>query len=183
MPPGGTASTHLPLNVQLVLELPAGQALQGPGLLPANEAVRSVAVHGDIVGRAVSLCNEDPGHTPEPESFLWATQESPGPAGQLPEATGRRGDGVGCWGGPAPLGMSTRLLWGWGPEDLGREAVTCLEGCSFDMSLVAWSTRRISKPAGKRQAGFARDCVGTGVVLQGPAWDRALERERAGKKG
>lgn len=102
VPPGGTASTHLPLNVQLVLELPAGQALQGPGLLPANEAVRSVAVHGDIVGRAVSLCNEDPGHTPEPESFLWATQESPGPAGQLPEATGRRGDGVGCWGAGSP---------------------------------------------------------------------------------
>lgn len=35
----GAVSTHLSLDVQLVLELPDGQCFSGPGLFPPDEAV------------------------------------------------------------------------------------------------------------------------------------------------
>lgn len=43
------------LDIQLVLELPVGQWLSGPGLFPLDEAVGLVAVDGDVVGWVVLL--------------------------------------------------------------------------------------------------------------------------------
>lgn len=36
-----------------------------------------IAVHGDVVGRVVSLCNENPADTSDPEVFALATEGNP----------------------------------------------------------------------------------------------------------
>ena len=56
----GAESTYLSLDVQLVLELPVGPLLSGPGLFPPDEAVGLVALDGDVVRWVVLLCNETP---------------------------------------------------------------------------------------------------------------------------
>lgn len=60
-----SAHAHLPLHLQLVLELQVRQAESRPRLLPADAAVRRVAVHGDVAGRVVSLCDESMGCSTE----------------------------------------------------------------------------------------------------------------------
>lgn len=71
------ASPHLGLDVQLELEIQGGRSSSGPGLFPLDEAAGLVAMHGDVMGWAVSFCNENPGHTPEPQGCLWAAEGRP----------------------------------------------------------------------------------------------------------
>ena len=77
----GAESTHQSLDVQLVLELPVGQGVSGHRLFPLDQTVRHVAVHADVVGRAVYFCNENPGRSlshqaatgpQRPDPVLWA---------------------------------------------------------------------------------------------------------------
>ena len=56
----GAESTYPSLDVQLVLELPVGPWLSGPGLFPPDEAVGLVALDGDVVRWVVLLCNKTP---------------------------------------------------------------------------------------------------------------------------
>lgn len=70
---GGATLAHLPLDVQLVLEVLVGRAQVAPRPLPADEAVGRVAAHGDVAGRAVHFCRENAGGAAEPESSLGPT--------------------------------------------------------------------------------------------------------------
>lgn len=87
------ASPHLGPDVQLKLEIQGGHSSSGPGLFPLDEAAGLVAMHGDVMGWAVSFCNENPGHTPEPQGCLWAAEGEarfipPGSEEQLPAEGG-----------------------------------------------------------------------------------------------
>ena len=64
----GTAGAHLPLDVQLVLEVPVGRAQVAPRPLPTDEALGRVAAHADVAGWAVHFCRENPGDAAEPEA-------------------------------------------------------------------------------------------------------------------
>ena len=82
----GAKPTYPSLDIQLVLELPVGQWLSGPGLFPLDEAVGLVAVDGDVVGWVVLLCNETPGDTCDAECLRWSTEGRPLSA--IPTETG-----------------------------------------------------------------------------------------------
>lgn len=85
----GAESAHPSLDVQLVLELPVGPRLPGPGLFPADEAVGLVAADGDIVGSVVLLCKRPPpppGDTCDAECLPWTTEGRPVSA--IPTGTG-----------------------------------------------------------------------------------------------